>query len=309
MMQQKVTWDYEFLRGIWPCQVPGRWWLSLDEIWKMRRSSFGECFLQRGKSMCKGLVTIKNITDSRIWKQANMTGVKRWRERAKQIVLESVSDFRESSGSLLSSVLCLGVQLSSEQSKITKLQIARRSASSFKTISGHYKEWFGREKKDIEERPAKRLLWRSWREAVGSDIRWYWCKQVEPDGAKSWDSARGCTTSESELRSCQVVGLDGWGDGQIQEWARFSRKTMHSISDMWNLRLLVYQDLSGFLFPEMVSFPQFLMWHSSSFMEAQLRCYYLPFPPIRQYSSFLLYYLYPGNCKSQFTSLYPLLSC
>lgn len=176
----------------------------------MRRSSFGECFLQRGKSMCKGLVTIKNITDSRIWKQANMTGVKRWRERAKQIVLESVSDFRESSGSLLSSVLCLGVQLSSEQSKITKLQIARRSASSFKTISGHYKEWFGREKKDVEERPAKRLLWRSWREAVGSDIRWYWCKRVEPDGAKSWDSARGCTTSKSELRSCQ-----GWMDGEM----------------------------------------------------------------------------------------------
>lgn len=113
-----------------------------------------------------------------------MTGVKRRRERAKQIVLESVSAFRESSGSLLSSVLCLGVQLSSEQSKIIKLQIAR-SASSFKIISGHYKEWFGREKKDVEERPAKRLLWRLWREAVGSDIRWYLCKRVEPDGAKS----------------------------------------------------------------------------------------------------------------------------
>ena len=77
----------------------------------------------------------------------------------------------------------------------------------------------------------------------------------------------------------------------------------------WNLRLLVHQALSDFLFSEMVSFPWFLMGHSSSFMEAQLRYYYLPFPPIRQYSSFLLYYLYPGNYKSQFTSLYPLLSC
>lgn len=193
------------------------------------------------------------------------------------------------------------------ESKITKLQIAGRSASSF--ISGHYEDWFGREKQNVEEQPAKRLLWRSWREAVGSDIRWYWCRRVEPNGAKSWDSARGCTTRESELMSCQAAGLDGWGDGQNQEWVRFSRKTMHSISDMWNLRLLVHQALSDFLFSEMVSFPWFLMGHSSSFMEAQFRCYYFPFPPIRQYSSFLLYYLYPGNYKSQFMSLYPLLSC
>ena len=137
-----------------------------------------------------------------------------------------------------------------------------------------------------------RLLWRSWREAVSSDIRWYWCRRVEPDGAKSWDSARGCTTKESKLRNCQVVGLDGWGDGQNQEWVRFK---MHSISDMGYLRLLVHQALPGFLSPEMVSFPWFLMGHSSSFVEVQLSCYYLPFPPIRQYSSFLLYYLYPGN--------------
>lgn len=198
--------------GIWPCQVPGRWWLSLDEIWKMKRSSFGECFLQRWKSMCKGLVTIKNFTGSRIWKQANMTGVKRWRERAEQIVLESVSAFRYSSGSLLSSVLCLRAQLSSEQSKITKLQIAGRSASSFKTVSGHYEAWFGREKQDVEERPATvEVLER------GSRL-WYQVVLVQKGRTRWGQELR--FSKEMYYKGKQAKELPGGWAGWMGRWAK-----------------------------------------------------------------------------------------
>lgn len=198
--------------GIWPCQVPGRWWLSLDEIWKMKRSSFGECFLQRWKSMCKGLQTIKNFTGSRIWKQANMTGVKRWRGEGWANCVGECEwlQIKPRISVIISAVLTCSVIIRAKQ--ITKLQIAGRSA------------WVSRPslatmKAGLAERSR---CWRTTsycggpeREAVGSDIRWYWCRRVEPDGAKSWESARGCTTKESKLRSCQVVGLDGWG-----RWAK-----------------------------------------------------------------------------------------
>lgn len=168
----------------------------------------------------------------------------------------------------------------------------------------HCEYWFGREKQHVAEWPAKRQLWKCWREVTGSGGRWHWCRRVEPDGAKRQNPLRGGAMRERELRVCWVVGLDGWGDGQHGEWVRFSTKTMSSISDMWSLRLLVHQPLSDFLFPEMAFLPQFLMGNSSSSTKAQLRHYCLPSP--RHQAVFIIsspvLSLSPGNCNTLFTS-------
>lgn len=64
-------------RRSWASQDLGKWWLSLVEIWKTKKSSLRGCSLQGWENVCPGLMTRKTAPCSKVQKQANTARVKR----------------------------------------------------------------------------------------------------------------------------------------------------------------------------------------------------------------------------------------